>query len=295
MKRFHNIYSFKKSVKITSIFVFLFFLTPFGHAFDLDETVDDNIRKNYNSDKIINDYRLETTKQKSNSLKEVDNTLPELPEIAKTKNKQQQHHTKTPQISPYTKGNTKIHAGTVFEVSNIAQISDWQKKNTYVQFKTRKIKHGWHYTIPQGTIFKAEIVDSHQPQISCNGGLVVIRIYSIIYKGQTIPVNGYVTVADDKKIFLNNIKGKRTYLTTLYKKGKWGRSLFGRMFNLTVSLGKDGSTFLLSPFPLLYGTVCLGANTIISPVTAFFSKGGHVSIPAGSNFKIRISEDLYIN
>ena len=117
----------------------------------------------------------------------------------------------------------------------------------------------------------------------------------MIYKGQTIPVKGYITRADDKKIFLNNIKGDRTYLKTMWKKGNWGRTLFGKMFNLTVNLGGDGSTFILSPFPLAYGTICLGLNTLTSPITAFFSKGGHVSIPANSNFRIKLSEDAYIN
>ena len=107
-------------------------------------------------------------------------------------------------------------------------------------------------------------------------------------------LNGYIIRADDKKIFLNNIKGKRTYLQTMYKKGNWGRSLFGRMLSLTINLGGSGSTILLSPFPLAYGTICLGINTLISPITAFFSKGGHVSIPSGSLFKIKLLEDIYI-
>jgi hypothetical protein len=67
------------------------------------------------------------------------------------------------------------------------------------------------------------------------------------------------------------------------------------MLTLTVNLAKDGSTFLLSPFPFLYGTICLGANTLISPVTAFFQKGKHVSIPAGSRFRIKLLEDAYID
>ena len=101
--------------------------------------------------------------------------------------------------------------------------------------------------------------------------------------------------ADGKKIFLNNIKGDRTYLKTMWEKGNWGRTLFNKMLTMTVSLGASGSTIVLSPFPLAYGTICLGANTILSPVTAFFSKGGHVSIPAYSDFRIKLMEDAMIN
>ena len=96
-------------------------------------------------------------------------------------------------------------------------------------------------------------------------------------------------------IFLNNIKGERTYLKTMWKKGSWGRALFNKMLTLTINLGGEGSTLLLSPFPIAYGTICLGLNAISSPVTAFFSKGKHVSVPAGSLFRIKLLEDAYID
>ena len=64
---------------------------------------------------------------------------------------------------------------------------------------------------------------------------------------------------------------------------------------LTVNLGGDGSTFILSPFPLAYGTICLGLNTLTSPICAFFAKGGHVSIPAGSKFTVRLQDPAYID
>lgn len=117
----------------------------------------------------------------------------------------------------------------------------------------------------------------------------------MIYKGQTIPVNAYVTKAGSKNIFLNNIKGDRTYLKTMWKKGNWGRTIFNKMMTLTVNLGGEGSTLILSPFPFAYGTICLGLNTLTSPICAFFQKGGHVSIPAGSKFTIRLLDDTYID
>ena len=96
-------------------------------------------------------------------------------------------------------------------------------------------------------------------------------------------------------IFFNDIKGSRTYIKTMWKKGNWGRSLFNRMMSLTVNLGSSNSTLILTPFPFMYGTICLGANTLVSPITAFFSKGGHVSIPAGSKFVLKLNEPAYID
>ncbi len=271
----------------------LLFMATKCHALDLDETVDDEIRKNYNPTKLINDVGIKDSALEKNIQSEA---LPELPNITKYENDskpQVQTQIQQPKIT-YKKENITIKDGTSFNVKNITAISDWQTKGTQLKFKTVAPIYKKNYTIPEDTIFKGEIVESHQPQISCNGGLVSIKIYSMQYKGETIPINAYITRANDKKIFFNNIKGERTYLKTLWKKGNWGRTLFDKMLTLTVSLGSSGSTLILSPFPLAYGSVCLGLNTITAPICTFFEKGKHISIPAESNFRIKLLEDVFI-
>lgn len=268
--------------------IILIFASQAVWAFDLDMTVDDDIRKNYDSSKLVKDTHTEDNEE----------TLPALPEIIKYKEPEQttiKQETYTPPVQIYNKGNKKIHAGTTFDVVNSTKISDWQTKRTTVKFSVKTPIQRKKYTIPTGTTFTGEILESHQPQITCNGGLVVIRVKSMTYKCQTIPVNAYVTKADSKKIFLNNIKGDRTYLKTTWKKGNWGRTIFNKMMTLTVNLGGEGSTLILSPFPFAYGTICLGLNTLTSPICAFFQKGGHVSIPAGSKFTVRLMNDIYID
>ena len=117
----------------------------------------------------------------------------------------------------------------------------------------------------------------------------------MLYKNQNVPITAYVIRANDKKIFFNNIKGERTYLKTMWKKGNWGRTIFNKMMTVSIGLGGESSTLVLTPFPIAYGTLCLGLNTIASPITAFFSKGEHISIPAGSQFRIKLLEDVMIN
>ena len=269
------------------------FSTNYVHAFDLDMTVDDEIRKNYNSSKLINDTHTQSEEE----------NLPSLPEISKydkqndTVNqviKKEVTVKNSVQNASIVNNTVKITKGTSFNVVNSTKISDWLAKGNTVKFYTKSPIVKRKYTIPANTAFTGEILEVHRPQITCNGGLVVIRVKSMTYKGQNIPINAYITRADDKMIFLNNIKGERTYLKTMWKKGNWGRTLFGRMLNLTVDLGGDGATLLLSPFPFAYGTICLGLNTLASPICAFFSKGGHVSIPSGSQFRIKFLDSVYI-
>ena len=280
----------KSLLRIVTITLFVQILcTWHAFAFDLDMTVEDDIRKNYNSSKLVKDTNTD----------ELDE-LPELPDKLKQQKTEYSADNKNtvisaPKIQIYEKGSKKIVKGTSVDVVNSTKISDWQTKGTVVKFKTPSVVYTKRYTIPAGTVFTGEIVESHQPQVSCNGGLVVIKVRSITVNSGTYQLNAYVTRADGKIIFLNNIKGERTYLKTMWKKGNWGRSLFGRMMTLTINLGGEGSTVLLSPFPFLYGTLCFGANTLVSPITAFFQKGKHVSIPAGSRFKIKLLEDAYID
>ncbi len=276
------------NVKNTLISFFLACLVVnCGHAFDLDETVDDDIRKNYNTE---NEYlpALPSIIKSQDTNKTQTTAKPAVPSTSTTVSKPY-----TPPATNYT-GTTKVRSGTSFNVTSSQAISDWQKEGTSLKFVTKTPTYGKTFTIPAGTVFRGEIVSSHQPQVSCNGGLVAIKIYSMQHNGHTIPINGYITRANDKKIFLNNIKGERNYLKTTWKKGNWGRTLFGRMMNLTVNLGGEGSTLILSPFPIAYGTICLGLNTLTSPICAFFSKGGHVSIPAGKSFKIKLMDDAFI-
>ena len=280
----------KRPLRIVTITLFLLiFCSLHANAFDLDMTVEDDIRKNYNSSRLIKD----TNTEESELIPSLPANLKEESSRQKTNNKNQTTYTPPPKL--ITNGNIKIRKGTSFNVINITKITDWQIKGTTVKFKTTSIINKRGYSLPAGTVFVGEIIESHQPQVSCNGGLVVIRIRNMIYKDNTVNINAYITRANDKIIFLNNIKGERTYMKTVWKKGNWGRALFGRMLTLTVNLGSEGSTFLLSPFPFLYGTICLGANTLISPVTAFFQKGGHVSIQSGKQFKIKLLDDTYIN
>ena len=260
-----------------------------SHAFDLDMTVDDDIRKNYNSSKLIKDTHTEDANE----------SLPALPEITKYNQPEPVGENVSKEVNPPVQviktGNIKISGGTSFNVVSSTKINDWLAKGNTVKFYTKSPIIKRKYTIPTNTVFTGEIVETHQPQITCNGGLVVIRVRSMRYNGQTIPINAYITRAEEKMVFFNKIKGKRTYMRTMWIKGNWGRTLFGRMLNLTVNLGGEGSTILLSPFPFAYGTICLGLNTLASPITAFFSKGGHVSIPAGSAFRIKLMDDVYID
>ena len=97
-----------------------------AYAFDLDMTVDDEIRKNYNSEKLIKDTNTQT-----------EENLPALPEISKyqqevSKEAAKEVYTPPPVINT---GTVKIRSGSSFNVVNSTKISDWMRKGATVKLK----------------------------------------------------------------------------------------------------------------------------------------------------------------
>lgn len=278
-------------------------------AWDLDTSVEDELRKNYNPYQIEEDYG-----------------LPPLPKILEDEKKgsqpqvqtqsqiQQQKQTSTPKPqenftvekiieSPKIKpSNTSILGGNYatikkgkkFKVKLATNLSDKCPKGARLTLITKYPVTTTYGTVPSNTKFKGVIVESHRPQLTGNGGLIVIKVDNIILNDYQQPVNAYITKAANKKIFFNNIKGKRKYISNTFKSTKFGQKYFSKMWKTTKSLAKDGATVIFTPFPLITGTVVYGVNVITSPLFGIFSKGGSLTIPAGSDFEIKLLEDLVI-
>ncbi len=285
-------------------------------AFNLDTSIDDDIRKNYNPSKLEEDMALPSLPKILNEKSE-ENIHP-IKQISTPKIQQPQQAASKPQVKPSTQAQAPVlpqvkysqatqsaikigdgsyatlKSGTKIKVKSLTNISDKSRKGTKVKFVSKYPVTTTYFTIPMGTIFNGEIVNSHTPQLSGNGGLIVMNIDSMIINGATQPLNANIVKANNKKIFSNNIKGKRTYAKNLVKSIKPGRHFFCKMMRVTGNLANDGSSIILTPFSVLAGTIALGGNVFASPVLALFSKGGSISIHEGSDFEIKLLQDVFI-
>jgi hypothetical protein len=169
------------------------------------------------------------------------------------------------------------------------------RATTNVSFTTTAPVYSKYTTIPAGAKFYGVIVDSHRPQISGNGGLVVIRMGSLAYGGNTYRADGKITKANYKKVFLNNIKGKHQYWKSVGTKVSKGETFYGKSKNVSAKMSNIPIIEFVSFVPRVVGALGYGVNAVVSPVTALFSKGGSVSIPAGSTFEIKLLDDVYVN
>ena len=301
--------------KILSIMLALSMFSMSALALELDTSVDEEIRKHYNPSQIEKDLLPPLPKTSptvnqtpktapARNMKTVETTTPPpktLPTVDTSKKAprriqplpgQQQNKNKFARDGIAA---IKIKKGTKFKVKSLTAISDYTPVSANMSFKTTESVTQRYVTVPAGTIFKAVIEDSHPPQMSGNGGLIVININRMVFRGKTRNIQAKVTKANGKKIFVNNIKGKRQYWKGVANSTKPGAKFYKKSMRGTVKLAQNPWTLILTPFTAVAGVVVYGVNIIGSPVFAIFSKGGRISIPAGTEFEIKLLEDVYLD
>lgn len=256
-------------------------------ALDFDVSIDEEIRKKYDADKLKYD------------------TPATLPKVNSTYTPAAQNASVPKTTPPYTetapkvtkanlKDAIKIPAGTKFQVRSNLTISDWMQTGSAVSFTITAPVYKRYITIPSGTKIYGRIEDVHRPQKTGNGGLVVIRITSIIYNGKNYAMNGKVTKANSKKVFLNNIKGQRKYWKNVGAQIDKGEAFYQKTYNTSNKLAKNPLGWIISPIPRIVGFVGYTGATILSPLTAITSTGGSLSIPSGSTFELKLLDDAYV-
>jgi len=279
------------------------FLMPvFG--IDLDHTVDDAIRKNYNvtpqqlpisQPKNVQQKTTQTQKTQPKATQtQSSQPLPKLPNPPKkyttsTKTYTQQNIKKQ---QPITSKSFHLRKGMKFDIINSVNISDKQRAGTNISFATSKPIKTAYCTIPQGTKFVGKITESHPPQLTGNGGLVSLEISTIILNGRYQKINTKIIKVNNKRVYWGDIKGKRKYWKNTVAKGKWGRNVFKKTNRVSASLAKDKATVILSPFTFLYGALAGTVSTAVSPVLSIFYKGESLYIPAGTKFQIKFCDDV---
>ena len=249
-----------------------FYINTAAQAVEFDDSIDANIRKDYN----VEEYK-----------------LPALPNASPGQSKT---NTKinTPKYNPTGKIYT-LKSGTKIILHSSSAISDLMPKGSRISFSAQNgilSKEG--EIIPAGTIFKGRITDSHPPQITGNGGLVELCIDEIYFNGIMSKINTKISMANSKKVFLSNIKGKRSYWKNFAKATTPGRKVFNATKGASSSMYMIPFVSFVAFVPITVGSVFYILNATVAPVIAIFTKGGSLRIPAGSEFQIKITGDCQI-
>lgn len=275
-----------------------------AYSLELDLSVDEEIRKNYNPSQL-----------------ELD-ALPPIPEIKNSAPKPVATPQKTPvtssappKVVPTTDFATKtgkvrndlpktssendftaikIKKGTKFLVKSQTSVSDYSRAGAVLSFVSTKLVTKRYITVPVGTVFKGVVLESHAPQPGGNGGLIVMKADKMILNGSTYSIDAKITKAGGKKIFFNNIKGKRSYWKGLAHQIDKGENFYKKTRRTSRKLADNPVGILISPIPTITGIAVYAVNLAGSPLFSIYYKGGRVSLPAGTLYEIKLLEDLYI-
>ena len=279
--------------KFLALLIILNFVFLPVFALELDMSVDEEIRKNYNPSKL----ELEGLPPLPNVSPNTQKQIPSQQPVNKPANNfsQLSKPNAKPVIATLDKSTAiRIKKGTKFTVKSNQALSDATREGTRISFTSQRAVTQTYITIPQGTIFKGEVADSHTPQLTGNGGLIVLAIDSMVIKGSSVGINAKITKAKHKKIFFNNIKGKHQYWKNTKNSLKPGYKFYKKMMRTTSKLSNGNFTVILTPFTVVAGVTVYAVNFVGAPLFGLFGKGGRIYIPAGSEFEIKILEDVYL-
>lgn len=289
--------------KIFSLFVATLLLSSHCFAFELDTSVDEEIRKNYNPSALEQNLPAlpKTAPSQSATTKTtVTTTNKTTPVVPKTQpvsqpSKPQLVIKKMDNDYKFDKSTAiRVKKGTKFRVKSNCVISDYQREGTRVSFTSIKPVTQRYITINEGTRFNAVVEDSHLPQFTGNGGLIVLMVDGIVVNNSTKSVHAKITKANMKKVFLNNIKGKRGYIKGVSRQVDKGENFYKKTRRTSTKLADNPVGLIISPIPTVFGAVVYAVNLVGSPVFAIWAKGSRISIPAGSEFEIKLLEDVYL-
>ena len=274
-------------------------------SFELDLSVDEEIRRNYNPSQL----ELEALPP----IPETKNSIPKTPSRKTSSQKSTvssppknlpttEFSSSTRMIKktlPKTSSNSdltavKIKKGTKFLVKSQTGVSDSSRAGAALSFVSQQLVTQRYLTIPAGTVFKGIVLESHSPQITGNGGLIVLQVNKMIYNGSTHSINAKITKASGKKIFFNNIKGKRQYWKGVLNQIDKGQNFYDKTRNLSAKLSRNPIGTIISPIPTITGAVVYTVNFVGSPLFSIYYKGGKVSLPSGTLYEIKLLDDLYI-
>ena len=285
--------------KIIITFSAIFAFCNFSLAQDIelmDYSVDEKIKKKYNTSKI--EEELLPKLPQSYYEQDIDAPAPIFDsaqiEEPTTTIQTPLENTKTTAAKVLQGNALKLKSGTKFAVKNKTIFSSSSPKGAVVTFESVYAQRFGDVTLPVGTKFKGIVTDSHRPQITGNGGLVEIQITDVILDGKTYPINAKITLANEKKVFLNSIKGERRYFKNLGITTKPTSRFMGKMWKKTCAYIDEVPAVVLAPFTFTAGVVAVTGGVVVSPFVSFFNKGKAVYFNQNTSFVIKLLDDALI-
>lgn len=232
----------------------------------------------------------EKIKESSNVNAIKENELPSLP-VVENYLPQEYKTTTNNKVITNTK---KIPAGKKFETKLLTNLSGYTSIGSRFTLETIYPFYYKDIIIPAKTILRGTVIDSHKPQITGNGALLVLSINEINYNNTSFPMKAKVIKLNGEKIFFNNIKGDRCYFKNFSKAIAPTNKIKNKMLNVSSTMSLIPIAQIFTPIPTTLGSVVAFSGIAASPFVSLFMKGKNLNIKSGSYLTIKLQEDLIV-
>ena len=186
-----------------------------------------------------------------------------------------------------------LEKGRTFEVKSMQPMSYESTGGTEVKFESLYPERVFLDKEPQKLVFIGEVVKNKPPRKGGGTGTLKVMIKNVKLENITYPAEAYITKMNKKGVFFGAVAGPSNYRDNLADTANNGT--IHTIYKDPCKTTADECVHTAAkPFYFLTGALLQTADLFISPIIAFFIPGNEVYIPEGTEFEIKLENDIPI-
>lgn len=184
-----------------------------------------------------------------------------------------------------------LEKGRTFEVKSMQPMSYESTGGTEIKFETIYPERVFLNKDPQKLVFTGEVVKNNPPRKGGGSGTLKVLIKNVKLENITYPAEAYITKMNKKGVFFGAVAGPSNYRDNLADTANNGtiNTIYKDPCKTTT---EECVSTAVKPFYFLTGALLQTADLFLSPLVAFFVPGKELYIPEGTEFEIKLENDI---
>ena len=184
-----------------------------------------------------------------------------------------------------------LEKGRTFEVKSMQPMSYESTSGTEMKFESLYPERVFLDKDPMKLVFTGEVIKNKPPGKGGSSGTLKVMIKNVKLENITYPAEAYITKMNKKGVFLGAVAGPSNYRDNLADTANNGT--IHTIYKDPCKTTADECVHTAAkPFYFLTGALLQAADLFIAPIVAFFAPGNEVYIPEGTEFEIKLENDI---
>ncbi len=186
---------------------------------------------------------------------------------------------------------TMLEKGRTFDVKSMQSMSYETTGGAEVKFESMYPERIFTDKDPVKLVFTGEIVKNKPPRKCGSSGTLKVMIKQVKLENITYPAEAYITKMNKKGVLLGVVAGPSNYKDNLADTVSNGtiHTIYKDPCKTTAD---ECVSTVTKPFYFLTGALLQTADLFIAPIVALFLPGNEVVIPEGTEFEIKLENDI---